>query len=102
MPRRFYLPVILSAIVVVADCSFASASPASPDGISATNFTPYVQLTRGGRGGGGRGGGGRYHGGGVHGGYRVGGRYNGGVWYGTGRRYWHGRWYAYGVGSCWR
>ena len=34
--------------------------------------------------------------------YRVGGRYYGGVWYGTGRRYWRGRWWAYGVGSCWR
>src|ERR1700748_1224704 len=73
MPRRFYLSVILSATFVVADCSFASASPASPDGISATNLTPYVQLTRGGRGGGGghRGGGGGHRGGG--GGYRGGG-----------------------------
>jgi hypothetical protein len=32
---------------------------------------------------------------------RVGQRYNGGIWYGTGRHYWHGRWYPYGVGSCW-
>ncbi len=32
----------------------------------------------------------------------VGTRYRGGVWYGTGRRYWRGRWWAYGVGSCWR
>jgi hypothetical protein len=21
---------------------------------------------------------------------------------GGGRRFWHGRWYAYGVGPCWR
>jgi len=27
--------------------------------------------------------------------------YHGGVWYGTGRRYWHGQWYDYGVGACW-
>ena len=31
----------------------------------------------------------------------VGGRYHGGVWYGTGRRFWRGQWYPYGVGSCW-
>jgi hypothetical protein len=34
--------------------------------------------------------------------HRVGGRYYGGTWYGPGRHYWRGRWYAYGVGSCWR
>lgn len=34
--------------------------------------------------------------------HRIGGRYYGGVWYGTGRRYWRGRWWPYGVGSCWR
>jgi hypothetical protein len=38
----------------------------------------------------------------VRGPVRVGGRYYGGVWYGTGRRYWRGRWWPYGVGSCWR
>ncbi len=32
----------------------------------------------------------------------VGTRYRGGVWYGHARRYWGGRWWAYGVGSCWR
>jgi hypothetical protein len=31
----------------------------------------------------------------------VGRRYHGGVWYGTGRHFWHGRWYAYGAGPCW-
>ena len=34
--------------------------------------------------------------------HRIGASYGGGVWYGTGRRYWGGRWWAYGVGSCWR
>ena len=33
--------------------------------------------------------------------YRVGGRYHGGTWYGTGRHWWNGRWYNYGVGRCW-
>jgi hypothetical protein len=32
---------------------------------------------------------------------RVGARYGGGIWYGPRRHYWRGRWYAYGVGSCW-
>src|SRR5690348_998422 len=32
----------------------------------------------------------------------VGGRYYGGVWYGPRRRFWRGRWWPYGVGSCWR
>ncbi len=39
---------------------------------------------------------------GHHGAVAVGRRYHGGIWYGTGRRYWHGRWWVYGVGSCWR
>ncbi len=45
--------------------------------------------------------GGGYHGGGWHGGYRVGGRYYGGVWYGPHRHWYGGRWWPYGVGSCW-
>jgi hypothetical protein len=32
----------------------------------------------------------------------VGRRYYGGVWYGPRRRFWNGRWWPYGVGSCWR
>jgi hypothetical protein len=31
----------------------------------------------------------------------VGRRYNGGIWYGTNRRYWHGAWHDYGIGPCW-
>jgi hypothetical protein len=34
--------------------------------------------------------------------YRVGGRYYGGVWFGPRRHFWRGRWWPYGVGSCWR
>jgi hypothetical protein len=37
----------------------------------------------------------------VHGRYVVGRAYNGHVWYGRSRHFWHGRWYAYGVGPCW-
>jgi hypothetical protein len=33
--------------------------------------------------------------------YVVGKSYNGHVWYGPRRHYWHGRWYAYGIGECW-
>jgi hypothetical protein len=36
--------------------------------------------------------------GGAH---RIGGRYYGGVWYGHVRRWYGGRWWPYGVGSCW-
>lgn len=32
----------------------------------------------------------------------IGRRYYGGVYYGHRRHYWRGRWWAYGVGSCWR
>ena len=31
----------------------------------------------------------------------VGRRYHGGIWYGTGPRFWRGRWFAYGAGPCW-
>ena len=37
----------------------------------------------------------------VHGRYVVGRTYNGRVWFGRRRHFWHGRWYAYGVGPCW-
>lgn len=51
-----------------------------------------------------------FRGGGMHvrhgvvagGRYRVGGRYHGGIWYGARGRYWGGRYWAYGVGRCWR
>jgi hypothetical protein len=69
----------------------------------------------GGHGGGGHGGGGgrggAVHVGGMHvggGGMNVGGarvRVGGGPGVrvgGGGRRFWHGRWYAYGVGPCWQ
>jgi hypothetical protein len=32
---------------------------------------------------------------------RVGGHYYGGTWYGRSGHYWNGRYYTYGVGSCW-
>jgi hypothetical protein len=56
----------------------------------------------GGHGGGGHGGGG--HGGGGHGGGHFSGGHGGGHFAGRGHggHFWHGRWYGYGVGSCWR
>ena len=55
-----------------------------------------------GMGGGGHGGGGWGHGGG-HGGWDHGGWRHGGHWgHGGQGRFWRGRWYPYGVGSCWR
>jgi hypothetical protein len=72
----------------------------------------------GGHGGGGHGGG---HGGGGHGGGHFGGHGPGGhfgghggghfggghggrvfVAGGHGRRFWHGRWWGYGIGPCWK
>ena len=47
-----------------------------------------------------------FHGGGHFGGGHFAGghgHFGGGVvHFGGGRRFWHGRWYNYGVGSCWR
>ena len=37
----------------------------------------------------------------VHGNFVVGRTYNGHIWYGHSRHFWHGRWYDYGVGPCW-
>jgi hypothetical protein len=37
----------------------------------------------------------------ICGGPVVGRRYHGGIWYGTGPRFWRGQWFAYGVGPCW-
>jgi hypothetical protein len=31
----------------------------------------------------------------------IGRPYHGGIWYGTGPRFWRGQRYAYGVGPCW-
>ena len=58
-----------------------------------------------GHGGGGHGGGG--HGGGGHSSYHGGDHWGGGhathLGGGRGRgHYWHGRWWGYGVGPCWR
>jgi hypothetical protein len=86
--------------------------------IAASLLLPTTMLQArggGGHGGGGHGGGGHGGGGGrggaVHvggGGMRMGGggvRVGGGPGVravGGGRRFWHGRWYAYGVGPCWQ
>jgi hypothetical protein len=37
----------------------------------------------------------------AHGHYVVGRTYNGHVWFGHRGHFWHGAWYAYGVGPCW-
>src|SRR5882672_5179565 len=38
---------------------------------------------------------------GARGNFVVGRTYNGRVWYGHNRHFWHGSWYAYGTGPCW-
>jgi len=104
-------------VLPFADCGVAHAVPVKPQPLSAVAPASDIQLAyeavRGPRGGaavrGPRGGvavRGPYGGAAVRGPYGgravVGRPYYGGVWYGTGRRYWNGRWWPYGVGSCWR
>jgi len=31
----------------------------------------------------------------------VGRKYDGHIWYGRSRHFWHGAWYDYGIGPCW-
>ena len=120
---KLLLPFAVSAALLAPPMLAAvQASPFSiPHGWAAAATKSIAEpVRRGGRGGGGfrggfhRGGvarrGGFYRGGvarrgvyrGVVAGAVVGRRYYGGVYYGHRRRYWHGRWWAYGVGSCWR
>lgn len=71
-----------------------------------TTTDTAAQARGGGGGGGGRGGGGGGRGGGPRGGGPRGGGPRGGFVRGGrgggGRHFWHGRWWGYGVGPCWR
>jgi len=120
MHRNWYFPLALAVMFALIDYNLALAFPVNPDLLKTAEPTTDVQLARvvAGRGPGGgafvagRGPGGRAFvagrgpGGGAvvagRGGYRVGGSYYGGTWYGTGRRFWGGQWWPYGVGACWR
>jgi hypothetical protein len=125
MNKTWTMPLAI-ALAFAAGAFPAVAIPVTPQPIAAPTAVWDIQLAaaavRGPRGGvavrgnyggaavrGPRGGvavRGPYGGAAVRGPYRgaavVGGRYHGGVWYGTGRRYWGGRYWPYGVGSCWR
>jgi len=110
------LPFVIGIALAVADYDAARAIPANPRPLGAVAPASDIQLVRarGGRGAvavrGPRGGAavrgprGNVAVRGARGvaAVRVGARYHGGIWYGTARRYWRGRWWAYGVGSCWR
>ena len=120
MHRNWYFPIAIMVMFAIADYDLAHAFPVNPQPLNAATPTSDVQLARfvAGRGPGGRafvagrGPGGRAFVAGRGpggravvaggGGYRVGGRYYGGIWYGTGRRFWRGQWWPYGVGSCWQ
>lgn len=106
------LPIIAALLMVPALFGRAEAAPVTTQGLSTLTpdslVTPVVVVVHGPRGGvavrGPRGGvvaRGPRGGVAVRGGYRVGGRYYGGVWYGPVRRWYGGRWWPYGVGSCW-
>jgi hypothetical protein len=87
MRRIFWLSLAIAAVIGFGGNNLARATPASPQPIvgAAADASDFQQVYcyRCGR-------------------WRYGGRYHGGIWYGAGRHYWNGRWYAYGVGSCWR
>jgi hypothetical protein len=125
MRRNRYFPLALALTFALLNCSSADAFPVNADVIGGAAPASDVLLARaavrgprggaavrGPRGGAavrGPGGGAAIRGprGGVAvrgpgGGVAVGARYGGGIWYGTGRRFWGGRWWAYGVGRCWR
>jgi hypothetical protein len=111
------VPIAIALAVTPLCLGPAQAVPPVAHGLAAPANVEPVAYVRGPRGGaavrGPRGGvavrgpgGGvavRGPGGGVaaRGAYRVGGRYYGGVWYGHVRRFYGGRWWPYGVGSCW-
>ncbi len=109
MRRNWYFPFAITVVFAIVGYDLAHAFPVNPQPLNAAAPTSDLQLARfvAGRGPGGRafvagrGPGGRAFVAGG-GGYRVGGRYYGGIWYGTGRRFWRGQWWPYGVGSCWQ
>jgi hypothetical protein len=119
MLRNRYVLFALVLACTMGGYSSVRALPADPGALRAAAPASDIQLARvvAGRGPGGRGfvagrgprGRGFVAGRGpggrgfvAGGGRRIGGRYYGGIWYGTGRRFWGGRWWPYGVGRCWR
>ena len=111
------LSFAIAAMLAITNYDAAHAASIKPQPLNALAPTSNIQLAqefyRGPRGGeayrgphGGVAVRGPYGGAAVRGPYGgravVGRSYYGGVWYGTGRRYWNGRWWPYGVGTCWR
>jgi hypothetical protein len=105
MSKIYLLPIAAALLIAPATLARVQASPLMQHGLEAAVPESIAEVVRG---GGGRGGGYRsaaVRGGGVavRGG-RVavrGGAYRGGVGVGGGRRWYGGRWWPYGVGSCW-
>jgi hypothetical protein len=109
MSKFYLLPVAAALLIAPLTVAQVKASPLLQHGLEAAVGQSIAEPVRGGggRGGGGRGGmrgGAAVRGGGVavRGGvYRAGGvAVRGGV-VGGGRRWYGGRWWPYGVGSCW-
>src|SRR5262245_28883519 len=122
-------PILTAAALSLAAATGHWALPVSQTtSLQPLNFSDLILVgKKGGGGGGGKhhGGGGKHHGGGgkhhgghghahhgghghahhghghghVHHGHGHGHAHHG---HGHGGRWWHGRWYGYGVGSCWR
>ncbi len=112
MSKIYLVPIAAALLIAPATLARVQASPLVQHGLEAAVPDSIAEVVRGGggRGGGGRGGGG-YRGGAAvrSGGVAVrsgrvavrGGVYRGGAGVVGGRRWYGGRWWPYGVGSCW-
>jgi hypothetical protein len=107
MSKFYLLPVAAALLIAPLTVAQVKASPLIQHGLEAAVAPSIAEPVRGGggRSGGGRGGmrgGAAVRGGGVavRGGVYRGVAVRGGV-VGGGRRWYGGRWWPYGVGSCW-
>ena len=103
MFKKYLLPIAAVAAALTMAPTYlerADASPFIPHALAAVAPAFDVQPVywRGGYYRGWRGG--YYRG--WRGGWRIGAPYYGGVWYGPERHWYGGRWWPYGVGTCWR
>ena len=105
MFKNYLLPIAAVAVALLMAPTYlerAEASPFIPHALAAAAPASDVQPVywrRGYYGGWHRGYGWRR---GYYGGWRIGAPYYGGIWYGPRRHWYGGRWWPYGVGTCWR
>lgn len=88
MLKKYLLPVAVALAMVPAYLHRADASPFIPHALAAVAPASAAQPVYWRRG--------------YYGGWRIGRPYYGGIWYGPRRHWYGGRWWPYGVGTCWR